>query len=178
MKINYVGRNVQIRDNFKEQVDKKLGRLDKYFQDDVEATATFSVQGNFKTVEVTIWLDSGTILRAEDTSDDMLTAVDMAVNSLDSQIRKYKTKLQRRNTHESIRFDFIPDDLEAIEEKDGPNIARIKKIGLKPMYVEEAVLQMELLRHDFFVFLNADTDLVSVVYKRKQGDFGLIEPSL
>ncbi len=179
MKINYVGRNIKIRDNFKEQVDRKLGKLDKYFQEDVEATATFSTQGNFKTVEVTIWLTSGTILRAEETSDDMLTAVDIAVDSLDSQLRKYKTKLQnRRYSNESIRFDEVPDDAEALDEDYKPDIVRVKRIGLKPMFSEEAILQMDLLGHDFFVYLDADTELVSVVYKRNDGNYGLIEPTL
>ncbi len=175
MKINYVGKNITVRENFKEVVDKKLQRLDKYFEKDVEAKATFSTNGNFKTVEVTIWLKSGTIIRAEETSDDMLNSVDMAVESLDGQLRKYKTKLQARK-NESIRYDQVVEDEFTLPEDEKPNIVKVKTIGLKPMFIEDAVLQMELLGHDFFVYQDAETDLVSVVYKRNDGDFGLIEP--
>ncbi|MDO4778095.1 MAG: ribosome-associated translation inhibitor RaiA [Tissierellia bacterium] len=177
MKIKYIGKNINVRDNFKESVDKKLGRLDKYFVEDVEATATFSVYGNFKTAEVTIWLKSGTIMRAEETSDDMLASVDLVVESLDRQLRKYKTKLKAKKSTESIRFEEVPETEETVHEDDKPNIVRVKKIGLKPMFVEDAVLQMELLGHAFFVYLDAETELVSVVYKRNDGNFGLIEPS-
>lgn len=175
MKINYVGKNITIRENFKELVDKKLQRLDKYFEKDVEAKATFSTNGNFKTVEVTIWLKSGTIIRTEQTSDDMLASVDMAVESLDGQLRRYKTKLQSRK-NESIRFDQVEEDEYTVPEEEKPNIVKVKNIGLKPMFIEDAVLQMELLGHDFFVYQDAETDLVSVVYKRNDGGFGLIEP--
>lgn len=175
MKINYVGKNVTIRDNFKEQVDKKIGRLNKYFDDDVEAKATFSTNGNFKTVEVTIWLRTGAIIRTEETSDDMLNSVDMAVASLDSQLRRYKTKLQSRK-HESIRYDQVIEDEDTLPEDEKPNIVKVKQIGLKPMFVEDAALQMQLLGHDFFVYQDAETDLVSVIYKRHDGGYGLIEP--
>ena len=170
MKINYVGKNITIRENFKETVEKKLLRLDKFFDEDVEMKATFSTIGNFKTVEVTIWLKSGTIIRTEETSDDML------VESLDGQLRKYKTKLKAKKTNESIRFDQVAEDEETLSEDDKPNIVRVKEIGLKPMFVEDAVMQMELLGHDFFVYEDAETNLVSVVYKRNDGNFGLIEP--
>ncbi|NLW52035.1 MAG: ribosome-associated translation inhibitor RaiA [Tissierellia bacterium] len=176
MKINYVGKNITIRENFKETVEKKLLRLDKFFDEDVEMKATFSTIGNFKTVEVTIWLKSGTIIRTEETSDDMLASVDMAVESLDGQLRKYKTKLKAKKTNESIRFDQVAEDEETLSEDDKPNIVRVKEIGLKPMFVEDAVMQMELLGHDFFVYEDAETNLVSVVYKRNDGNFGLIEP--
>lgn len=177
MKLNYVGKNVQIRDYFKEEADKKFGRLDKYFDQDVEGTVTLSVNGNFKTIEVTVYLPDQ-ILRAEETSDEVLTAVDSAVDALVSQIRKYKTKLKKRHTNgRSIRFEHIPEMEDAIEEDDSPNIARVKEIGIKPMSVEEAILQMELLGHDFFVFWDAQTDETHVVYKRKKGDYGLIVPT-
>ncbi|MGF0040021.1 ribosome hibernation-promoting factor, HPF/YfiA family [Peptoniphilaceae bacterium SGI.131] len=176
MKIKYVGKNISIRDNFKEQVEKKLGRLDKYFHEDIEATASFSVHGNFKTVEVTIWLKSGTILRAEETSDDMLSSVDLAVEALDRQLRKYKTRLQAKKATGSIRYEEVPD--EDFLEESKPSVVKVKKIGLKPMFIEDAVMQMELLGHSFFVYLDAETEQVNVVYKRNDGNFGLIEPGL
>lgn len=175
MKISYVGKNITIRDNFKELVHKKIERLDKYFDEDVEAKATFSTVGNFKTVEVTIWLKSGTIIRSEETSDDMLSSVDMAVESLDNQLRKYKTKLKSRK-QESIRYDEVIEDEETIAEDKKPEVVKVKKIGLKPMFLEDAILQMELLGHDFFVYQDAEVNEVSVVYKRNDGNYGLIEP--
>lgn len=176
MKISYVGKNITIRENFKGQVEKKLQRLDKYFEDDVEAKATFSTNGNFKTVEVTIWLKSGTIIRSEETSDDMLSSVDMAVESLDNQLRKYKTKLKSRK-NDSIRYEEVVEDEETISEDQKPEVVKVKKVGLKPMFIEDAILQMELLGHDFFVYQDAEIDKVSVVYKRNDGNYGLIEPN-
>lgn len=175
MRIKYVGKNINIRDNFKEEVERKLSKIEKYFDEDIDATATFSVHGNFNTVEVTIWLKKGTILRAEETSDDMLSSVDRVVDSLERQIRKYKTKLQSRKQGESIRYDEIPSDETTISEDHKPSVVKVKKIGLKPMFIEDAVMQMDLLGHDFFVYQDAETELVSVVYKRNDGDYGLIE---
>lgn len=177
MRIEYVGKNINIRDNFKADVEKKLSKLNKYFDEDIDAKATFSVDGNFKTVEVTIWLKKGTILRAEETTDDMLSSVDRVVESLDRQMRKYKTKLQTRKSGESIRYEAIPTDNLTIQEDEEPTIVKVKKIGLKPMFVEDAIMQMDLLDHDFFVYQDAETELVSVVYRRTDGNYGIIEQS-
>ena len=114
-------------------------------------------------------------MRAEETSDDMLSSVDRVVDSLERQIRKYKTKLQSRKQGESIRYDEIPSDETTISEDHKPSVVKVKKIGLKPMFIEDAVMQMDLLGHDFFVYQDAETELVSVVYKRNDGDYGLIE---
>lgn len=177
MKLLYVGKNIQVRDNFKEQSDKKFNRLDKYFKTDVEGTVTLSSEKNDKRVEVTIRVP-GTIFRAEETSDDMLVSVDMAVDSLVSQVRKYKTKLKKRNrAEESIRFESVPDDVDAVAEEEAPQIQRIKQIEVKPMSPEEAILQMELLNHDFFVFRDATSNEINVVYRRKAGNYGMLVPS-
>lgn len=178
MRIQYVGKNITIRDNFKDVVEKKLRKLDKYFGDDVEAKATFSDIGNDKTCEVTIWLKSGTIIRSEETTDDMLTSVDRTVESLDRQLRKYKTKLQSKKSQESIRFEEVIEDEETLSEDDKPNVVKTKTIGLKPMFIEDAIMQMDLLGHDFFVYQDAETDHVAVVYKRKDGNYGLIDPQI
>ena len=175
MRIEYVGRNINIRDNFKNEVEAKISRLDKYFDEDVDAKATFSVNGNFKKAEITIFLKGGTILRAEETTDDMLTSVDRAIDGLISQIRKYKTKLQNRKQGESIRYEHIQEDETTLEEDSTPEVIKTKKIGLKPMFLEDAIMQMELLNHDFFVYTDAETELVSVVYKRNDGNYGVIE---
>lgn len=175
MRIQYIGKNINVRDNFKDEVSKKFDKLDKYFDHDVDAKASFSAHGNFNTVEVTIWLKKGTILRAEETSDEMLNAVDSVVDSLDRQIRKYKTKLQSRKSGESIRYEEIPFDESTISPEHEPKIVKVKTIGLKPMFVEDAIMQMELLGHSFFVYRDAETENVSVVYKRNDGDYGVIE---
>ena len=154
-----------------------MSKLDKYFQKDIEGNVTFSTQKNRKIIEVTINLP-GTIIRAEESSDDMYASIDKAVDVLERQIRKYKTKLQKRYQNgETIRFENVM-PLPAEKDEDKPKLVKRKKFGLKPMSYEEAILQMELLRHNFFVFMDADTDDVSVVYKRKDGNYGLIEPHI
>lgn len=179
MKLNYTGKNYDISTALREVADKKLGRLDKYFKEDVEGRVTFSTQKNFRIVEVTIFLP-GVVLRAEEASDEMYTAIDRCVDALERQIRKYKTRLQKRyNTGETIRFEnILHSEDEPVEEDNGPKIVRVKRFGLKPMSPEEAVLQMELVGHAFFVFLDGETNEVQVVYKRKDGDYGLIEPEV
>lgn len=173
MKLNFTGKNIEVTEALKDVTEKKLGKLDKYFQGDVEGNVVYSVERNRKIIEITINLP-GTILRAEEYSDDMYAAVDKAVDILERQIRKHKTKLQRRYTNgETIRFENIEP---LHEEEDRPKVVRTKRFDMKPMNVEEAILQMELLRHNFFVFMNADSDDINVLYKRKDGNYGLIEP--
>lgn len=174
MKLNFTGKNMEVTEALRDITSKKLGKLEKYFQEDIQGDVVFSTEKNRKIIEVTINLP-GTILRAEESSDDMYIAIDSAVDVLERQIRKHKTKLQRRyNNGETIRFENIA-PLEEKEE-DGPKVVKTKRFDMKPMSVEEAILQMELLRHNFFVFLNADTDDLNVLYKRKDGNYGLIEP--
>ncbi|MBU5293015.1 ribosome-associated translation inhibitor RaiA [Anaerosalibacter bizertensis] len=175
MKIKITGKNMDITDALKEITFKKLGKLDKYFQEDVDTNVTFSVEKNRQIIEVTINLP-GTILRAEEYSDDMYNSIDKAVDVLEGQIRKYKTKLQKRYQNgETIRFENI-EPMPKPKEEDIPKLVKVKRFAMKPMDAEEAILQMELLRHNFFVFMNGETDEVNVVYKRKDGNYGLIEP--
>lgn len=178
MKIEFVGKNINLRDNFKQEVQKKLDRLDKYFSEDVKATVVMSIEGNSKRVEVTIPMKgSKTILRADQSSYDMLDSVDSCVDSLVSQIRKYKTKLMKRfrnSKSREILFEAIEDVPE--EEEEEEEIVRVKEIDVMPMTPEEAILQMNLLDHDFFLFLNMEDDTLSVVYRRKAGNYGMILP--
>lgn len=175
MKFTYAGKDFVISDRLKREAGKKLERLDKYLNEDADTRVVFSETPTDKVCEVTIFLKGGTVLRAEEEEEDVYTAVDRAVDALERQLRKHKTKLQKRyQSEESIRFENIEDPEE--EEDDGPKIVKVKSFGLKPMDSEEAVLQMELLTHNFFVFLNRDTDEVNVVYKRNDGNYGLIEP--
>lgn len=171
MKIVISGKNMEVTSALKNVVEKKLQKLDKYFNPAVEMHATLSVQKNRQIIEVTIPF-GGIVLRGEEGTDDMYTSIDAVVDKIERQIRKQKTKLQRRNYGDSLRYQSIP---EPEEIKDEPRIVKTKKFAIKPMSSEEAVLQMELLGHSFFVFENAENDEVNVVYKRKDGNYGLIE---
>ncbi|WP_123054808.1 ribosome-associated translation inhibitor RaiA [Clostridium sp. JN-1] len=173
MRIFVTGKNIEVTNALRNVVEKKLSKLDKYFNPEVKANVTLSVQKNSQIVEVTIPFN-GVILRGEEKNSDMYASIDLVVDKLEGQIRKQKTKLQRRNHGNSLRFQSIPDvDKDANEE---PKIVRTKKFAIKPMSAEEAVLQMELLGHNFFVFESAEDEEVNVVYKRKDGNYGLIEP--
>lgn len=173
MRITVKGKNIVVTDALKNAVEKKLSKLEKYFNPDVVAHATLSVQKTRQIVEVTIPF-GGVILRGEEGNSDMYASIDLVVDKLERQIRKQKTKLLRRNNSESLRFQCIPDEKE--EDKQEQKIVRTKKFAIKPMSSEEAVLQMELLGHSFFVYQDAENEEVNVVYKRRDGNYGLIEP--
>lgn len=174
MKISVMAKNIELTKALKETVEKKLSKLEKYFNPNVEAHATLSVQKNRQIIEVTIPFN-GVILRGEESTEDMYTSIDLVIDKLERQIRKQKTKIQRRTTGDSLRYQSIVVDESEIEKND-PKIVKTKKFAIKPMASEEAMLQMELLGHSFFVFENADTEEVNVIYKRKDGNYGLIEP--
>ena len=176
MKISIYSKNMQMTDALREAAIKKLRRLDKFFQQDIEAKVVLGVEKKIHKVEVTIPFN-GRIVRVEEFSDDMYNALDEAVESLEQQIRKYKSKLQnKRQSNDSIKFENIEplDD----EDEEEFKVVKTKRFAIKPMNIEEAILQMDLLKHNFFVFLNADTEEVNVVYKRKDENYGLIEPEL
>ena len=178
MKIIYTGRNIELTEALKDITASKLEKVEKYFEKDIETQVTYEVQNNSETIEITINLP-GTILRAEESTPDMYESLDRAVHKLERQIRKQKTKLlsQRRGA-DSIRFENIKPLEEEKEKDNGPKIVRRKAFNLKPMNAEEAVLQMELLDHDFFIYMDGETGGTNVVYKRKDGNYGLIEPKL
>lgn len=175
MNINFVGKNIEITDALKSVTMDKFSKLDKYFEKDVNGTATFSKEGNRAIIEVTIDVP-GSIIRVEEHSEDMYASIDLAIDVLERQVRKYKNKLQDQNrSRDSIRFENIQ-ALKEDEKEEEQKIVRRKAFDMKPMMEEEAILQMELLRHNFFVFLDGETDQLSVVYKRKDGNYGIIEP--
>ncbi|MBK1811411.1 ribosome-associated translation inhibitor RaiA [Clostridium sp. YIM B02505] len=176
MKVTVLAKNIVLTDPLKEAVERKISKLEKYFTPNVEAKATLSVQKNRQIIEVTIPFN-GAILRGEEATDDMYKSIDLVQEKIERQIRKQKTKLSRRyNNAESVRyinFDNVPN---VDPEDDEAQIVKTKRFGIKPMGAEEAVLQMELIGHNFFVFQDADTNQVNVVYKRRDGNYGLIEP--
>lgn len=174
MKITVAGKNIEITNALRNVVENKLEKLNKYFQPDVEAQVTLSVEKSRQIIEVTIPFN-GVILRGEESTEDMYASIDLVMDKLERQIRKQKTKLQKRMHGDSLRFQFIP-DYEGDKLKEESKIVKTKRFAIKPMSSEEAVLQMELIGHNFFVFENGDTGEVNVVYKRKDGNYGLIEP--
>ncbi|WP_294344476.1 ribosome-associated translation inhibitor RaiA [uncultured Clostridium sp.] len=175
MKIILVGKNVDVTEALKDSVEKKLSRLDKYFTKEYTANVTLKVQKSSHTIEVTIPMDR-IVIRCEETTDDMYTSIDFVVDKLERQIRKQKTKLSRNMYNESLRFAEIKESAITSEPEEDGKIVKTKKFAVKPMSAEEAVLQMELVGHNFFVYMNDKSNEVNVVYKRKDGNYGLIEP--
>ena len=175
MKLNIRGDKLVVTDSIKAYIEEKVNKLDKYFDiDDIEAKIVIKVANNREIIEVTIPTNKYT-LRAEERNEDLYAAIDLVIDKLERQIRKNKTKLNDRYKKESFmdfNFDFI-EEFENDKEEDELIVKR-KTIDIKPMDEEEAILQMELLNHDFFVFKNLDEECTSVLYKRKDGKFGII----
>lgn len=178
MNINITGKNIAVTDGLRDAVNEKLGKLERYFTPTTTIQVTMSVEKERQKIEVTIPM-KGTIIRSEQTSSDMYVSIGLVVEILERQIKRYKAKLiTRSQSGEGLSgAEFSPAFLEEeFEENDAPKIVRTKKFGVKPMDPEEACIQMELLEHNFYVFRNSATDEVNVVYKRKNGTYGLIEP--
>jgi len=176
---NIRGQRFQVTDALRDYVERKLSRLEKYFELPVtsEISVTLSVTKGHHIVEVTIPL-VGVMLRAEDKSDDMYASIDIVVDKLERQIRKHKTKVNRKFRQGSGVKTLFKEEGSAVsvlDEEDELELVRTKRFTLKPMDVEEAILQMNLIGHNFFVFANADNKEVNVVYKRNDGKYGLIE---
>ena len=174
--MNFVvrGKNIQVTPALKEHVERRIGKLGKYLQlDNTQIQVALSVEKERHKVEVTIPLN-GYILRGEEETGDMYASIDMVIDKLEKQASKYKTRISRKNRNGSIKD--LAFSSEASFEDDNLQVVRTKRFTMKPMSVEEAIMQMDLVGHSFFVFTNADTNQVNVVYKRKDSDYGLIEP--
>ncbi|MBS5934861.1 MAG: ribosome-associated translation inhibitor RaiA [Clostridiales bacterium] len=169
------GKNIDVTEGLKTAVYEKIGKLERYFTPETEIHVTLSVEKERQKIEVTIPM-KGNIVRAEQVSTDMYVSIDLVEEVIERQLRKYKNKLIQQK-QSSINFNqaFV-DDVGDDYEDEAVNIIRTKRFAIKPMDAEEACIQMDLLGHNFFVFKNADTDEVNVVYKRKGNTFGLIEP--
>ena len=173
MKFIISGKNLDVTDGLKAAIEEKIGKLERYFTPETEVHVTLSVEKERQKIEITIPMKEN-IVRAEQVSDDMYVSIDLVEEVIERQLRKYKNKLvDRQQSAASLSKAFIEEE---IEEDDEIKIIRSKKFGMKPMDPEEACIQMELLGHNFYVFRNAATDEVNVVYKRKGNTFGLIEP--
>ena len=174
MKFTFTCRKVSLNDSVKEYAEKKISKLDRYFREDAEAIVTFCVEKDHRcVVEVTI-VSGGTMFRAQEESrdGDMRSAIDAVASTIDRQIRKNKTRLSKRLRQEAL-VSTMPEEFEVPEETEF-DVVRTKHITVKPMNTEEAILQMNLLGHDFFVYRNTN-DVVSIVYRRRNGGYGLLE---
>ena len=174
MKFIIVGKNMDVTPSLKETVESKLGKLERYFTPDTEIHVTLSVQKEQQKIEVTIPV-KGNIIRSEQASTDMYVSIDLVEEVIERQLRKYKNKLIAKHQEGSNFNKELFETEEAVDDGE-IKIVRTKKFGIRPMFPEDACVQMELLGHNFFVFFNAESDEVCVVYRRKDGTFGLIEP--
>ncbi len=175
MKFVIVGKNIEVTQGLKAAVEEKIGKLEKYFNPETEIHVTLSVEKERQKIEVTIPV-KGSIIRSEQVSNDMYVSIDLVEEIIERQIKKYKNKLiDQKQSAGFFKQEFIEKDY--MDDED-VKIIRTKKFDIKPMYPEDACVQMELLGHSFFVFFNAETEQVNVVYKRKGNTYGLIEPEV
>ncbi len=172
MRISITGKNIEVSEYLKELALKKMSKLDRYFPADTVAQVTMALEKNRHIVEVTIPY-SGGIIRGEEVTGDMYASIDNVIAKLERQIIRHRTKLEKNLKAEAFN-EPVPEYSD--EEDEGPRVVKVKRFSIKPMSEEEAILQMELLGHSFFVFTNAETEDINVLYKRKDGNLGLIEP--
>ena len=175
MNISIVGKNIDVTSGLREAIEEKLGKLDKYFAEDINVKVVMNVDKDRHKIEVTIPLKGNKIIRSEQVSNDMYVSIDLVEEVIERQLKKYKNKLvdKHQEAGAGLKRDFL--EKEYVEDEE-VRIERVKQFDIKPMYPEDACIQMELLGHNFFVFVNAETDLVSVVYKRKGSTYGMLEP--
>lgn len=174
MKITLRGKNIEITEAIEEKVSEKLSKLDKYFivSENVEAKVLVRTYPYGQKIEVTITTEY-VLLRAEVVDQDLYNAIDLVIDKLEGQIRKYKTRLNRKSKDNKLAFNLA--SIEPLEEEEEDVLVKTKTITPKPMDMEEAIMQMELIGHSFFVYRDTETDAISIVYRRNDGDYGLIE---
>lgn len=174
MRYTITGRNIEVTSGLRKAIEEKIGKLARYFNPDTEVIVTLSVQRDKQKIEVTIPV-KGSIIRAEESSNDMYVSIDLVEEIIERQLKKYKNKLiDKKQSAQAFSELFLSEEYDAADDE--IRIVKTKRFGMKPMDPEEACIQMELLGHNFYVFLNAETDEVNVVYKRSGSTYGLIEP--
>ena len=181
MNLQVKGRNVEVSDQIRQYAEDKLGKLDRLVNDPTRIELELAVEKNpsiadNQIAEATVWT-KGPVLRARESSGDMKASIDQLVDKLERQVKRYRDKRRPRKHDRPESAIPEPDLLERLEEDEATAIVKTKQFAVKPMAPDEAVLQLELVGHDFFVFRNADSDEVNVVYRRRDGNYGLIEPS-
>jgi len=175
MDIIITGKNMDVSDYLKGLVDKKVGKLKKYFKPSTTAHVTLSIEKSRHIAEVTIPFD-GIVMRGEEAETDMYAAIDGALSKIEHQLMRHRTKLEKRLHKDAYKIgELLYND--GYEEEEPRRVVKTKRFDVKPMSLEEAVMQMELLGHSFFVYRDADDDNINVLYMRKDGDIGLIEPN-
>jgi putative sigma-54 modulation protein len=183
VRLQVKGKNLEISDSLYQYAEEKLGKLDKHLNDATRLELELAVEKNpsisqSQVAEATVWT-KGPILRARESSDDMKASIDMLVDKLERQVKRYREKRQRKQVARGAELHALPDEVRpVVPDEEEPVIVKTKQFAVKPMTPEEAVLQLELIGHDFFVFRNVESDDVNVVYRRRDGNFGLIEPRL
>ena len=176
MRIVYTARKVNLRDNFKERVEKKLQKFKKLFSEEAVVNVVVTLEKNRQTVEMTI-RDKAMVYRAESTMPEMNDALDRVMDIMTRQIRKNKTRLEKRIKTGSLNDIIAEMTAEEAVVEDEYKVVRTKQVIVKPLTIEEAILEMNMVNHDFFMFRNAETNDINVVYKRKDGNYGVLEPS-
>lgn len=179
MQIAVRGKNIEITNALREHVEKKVGKMEKYFEYPISAQVTLNVERDRHIVEVTIPIN-GMLLRGEEETGDMYASVDLVLEKLEKQVDRFKARINRKLRQNETKIPHLGAGINepADEEDDELKVVKTKRFSLKPMGIEEAVLQMNLIGHDFYVFTNAETEQVNVVYRRKDGKYGLIEPEI
>lgn len=173
MRITMNGKYLTVTDDLKNRIEKKLGKMDRYFRQEVDAQVRLTQEKNLRYIaEITITV-GGMMLRAEETSEDIIKSADRAVDKIERQIRRHRTRLEKR-LHEEVVIQ--PEEAETPPEEEKQELVRVKRFAMKPMSVEDAILQMDMLGHSFFLFTNAETGVASVVYRRNDGNIGMLEP--
>lgn len=175
MALNIRGKNIEVTPALRAYVEKRVEKLTHYFDSELTVQAVLEVKKDLRTIELTCFIDK-VVLRGVETHEDMYAAIDLVVDKVIRQIHKYKTRLARRFKKDNRLQEAIQEAIVPPVAEDEIIIERTKKFNVQPMDVEEAILQMNLVGHDFFMFLNADTNMMNVVYRRKNGSYGLIEP--
>ena len=177
------GRNMEVTPALKDYVEKRVGKIAKYFDKVGEITVLLTVSKGRHTVEVTVPIDKGVMLRGEEATMDMYTSIDLVVEKLERQIHKHKTKLQRRFREGGFKAELAAEESKAAKARSGEKedtgeytVVRTKHFSIKPMDEQEAIMQMNMINHDFYVFRDAKTEEISVVYRRADGNYGLISP--
>ena len=174
MRITITGKNLTVTEDLKNRIEKKLGKMDRYFRQEVDATVRLTQEKNLRYIaEITITV-GGIMLRAEETSDDIIKSADRAVDKIERQIRRHRTKLEKR-LHEEVVIQA--EETENSVEEESQELVRVKRFEMKPLTVDDAILQMDMLGHSFFLFQNSETGITSVVYRRNDGNIGMLEPT-
>lgn len=169
MQVAVRGRNIEITNALRDYVEKKIGKIEKYIDQPISAQVNMYVERGRHIVEVTAALN-GLILRGEEATDDMYASIDLVSDKLEKQVSKYKARFKKQRGKENGAA-----DVELPAESEG-RVVKTKRFPVKPLTLDDAIVHMNLVSHDFFVFMNADTDRVNVVYRRKDGNYGLLEP--